>query len=180
MKMNEGTTTRSTMRAVPKRNLRARAARRSNLGKAPREIPTGALRWMLQPPVAYQCFDVAGAHQRLTGEAGQATDRGAERERAVLTANRSAVMASGVCKDARRRGAKLADREIGTRRDGEPGPKRTLVTRRGRVIESSLTLKLLVLIPNVWVGFAPSIGASIHKHGSQQTVKPADAVINRE
>ena len=74
----------------------------------------------------------------------------------------------------------LSSSEPAAHRDGTRAPIRCWKPARGRAIESSPTLKLLVLIPNVWVGFAPSIGVSIHNLSSQQTVKPADALINRE
>jgi hypothetical protein len=178
--MNEGTKTRATVQVVRRRNIRAQAARRNNLGKAARAIPTRDLRWMLQPPVAYQCFKAAGAHQRLTGEAGQAKLVLRLSVAVAMTANRSAVMERGIELDAAITERHLSSSEPAAHRDGTRAPIRCWKPARGRAIESSPTLKLLVWIPNVWVGFAPSISTSIHKLLSQQTVKPADAVINRE
>lgn len=178
--MNEGTKTRATVQAVRRRNIRAQAARRNHLGKAARALPARDLRWMLQPPVAYQCFEVAGARPRLHGEAYRHRRCAPQYRGAACEAKASAVTASGIKSNTAITRRHLSSSETAAHRDGPRASMRCWKPARGGAIESSLTLKLLVLIPNVWVGFAPSIGASIHNLLTQQTVKPADAVINRE
>jgi hypothetical protein len=178
--MNEGTKTGATMQAVRLRNMGAQAARRNHLGEATRALPTRDLRWMLQPPVAYQCFQVTGARPRLYGEAYRHRRRAPQYRGAACEAKASAVTASGIGSDTAITEHHLSTSESAVHRDGTRAPIGCWKPARGRAIECSLSLKLSVDFSNVWVGFAGPVGMLRCRRGRLRALKPADAVINRE